>query len=75
MDKLAPLAPEGSGPESSVAAAEFLLEGMSAHKRLSRTEERGFTAQEKPARKAERPSQERAYEEYLERRSRSGGFN
>jgi len=75
MDKLTPLAPEGSGPESSVAAAEFLLEGMSAHKRLSRTEERGFTAQEKTARKAERPSQERAYEEYLERRSRSGGFN
>src|SRR5580700_2248600 len=33
-------------PEIAVAAAEFLLEGMYAHKRLSRSEERGFSAQE-----------------------------
>ena len=33
-----------------MSAAEFLLEGMYAHKRLSRTEERSFTAGEKKSR-------------------------
>jgi len=37
-------------PEIAVSAAEFLLEGMYAHKRLSRTEERSFTAGEKKVR-------------------------
>jgi magnesium chelatase subunit I len=62
-------------PESAVAAAEFLLEGMYAHKRLSRSEERGFTAQEKATRKQERPDQEREYDEFQEQRRTRRGFN
>ena len=51
FEKLTPLAINGkSKPEVSVAAAEFLLEGMYAHKRISRSEERSFTAAEKKQR-------------------------
>ena len=51
FDKLAPLQINSkSKPEIAVSAAEFLLEGMYAHKRLSRTEERSFTAAEKKQR-------------------------
>ena len=75
FEKLSPLEIKASSaPENAVAAAEFLLEGMYSHKRLSRSEERGFAAQEKPQRKPERPEQERKYDEYQERRSRRG-FN
>ena len=49
--KLAPLQVNGkSKPETAVSAAEFLLEGMYAHKRISRSEERSFTAAEKKQR-------------------------
>ena len=52
FDKLKPLALEKrAGNEVLVSAAEFLLEGMTAHKRISRTEERSFTAAEKQTRK------------------------
>jgi magnesium chelatase subunit I len=61
-------------PEIAVAAAEFLLEGMYAHKRLSRSEERGFTAQEKATRKQERV-EERDYDEFQEQRRTRRGFN
>ena len=61
-------------PEIAVAAAEFLLEGMYAHKRLSRSEERGFTAQEKATRKQERV-EEREYDEIQEQRRTRRGFN
>src|SRR5580692_332670 len=51
FEKLSPLQITGkSKPEIAVSAAEFLLEGMYAHKRLSRTEERSFTAAEKKQR-------------------------
>ncbi len=51
FEKLSPLKINGkSSPEVAVSAAEFLLEGMTAHKRLSRTEERSFTAAEKKQR-------------------------
>ncbi len=51
LEKLSPLRINGkSEPEVAVSAAEFLLEGMTAHKRLSRTEERSFTAAEKKQR-------------------------
>lgn len=47
-EKLAPLGIKPSTePEAYVAAAEFLLEGMCAHRRLSRNEERGFALQRK----------------------------
>src|SRR6202790_3640973 len=35
----------GSGPSGMAAAAEFILEGLWAHKRISRNEERGFHAE------------------------------
>ena len=51
FEKLSPLQINTkSKPEIAVSAAEFLLEGMYAHKRLSRTEERAFTAAEKKSR-------------------------
>jgi magnesium chelatase subunit I len=37
-----------------VSAAEFVLEGLYAHKRIGRTEERVFTAGEKQPKKPER---------------------
>jgi magnesium chelatase subunit I len=40
--------------ESLVSAAEFILEGLYAHKRIGRTEERVFIAGEKPPKKVER---------------------
>jgi len=55
MDKVSAL---GVSPkdnvESLVSAAEFVLEGLYAHKRIGRTEERVFTAGEKPPKKVER---------------------
>ena len=63
------------GPEVAVSGAEFLLEGMYAHKRLSRSEERGFSAQEKTSRKQERVEQDRDYDEFQEQRRSRRGFN
>jgi magnesium chelatase subunit I len=63
------------GPEIAVSGAEFLLEGMYAHKRLSRSEERGFSAQEKTSRKQERVEQDRDYDEFQEQRRSRRGFN
>jgi magnesium chelatase subunit I len=63
------------GPEVAVSGAEFLLEGMYAHKRLSRSEERGFSAQEKTTRKQERVEQDRDYDEFQEQRRSRRGFN
>jgi len=42
-------------PAIAVSAAEFVLEGLYAHRRISRSEERGFTAEEK---KREIPARE-----------------
>ena len=51
FEKLAPFhITAKSEPETAVSAAEFLLEGMTAHKRISRSEERAFTAAEKKQR-------------------------
>ena len=55
FEKLSPLEMKVSDdPPKAVAAAEFLLEGLVAHRKLSRSEERGFAAQEKASRKQER---------------------
>jgi magnesium chelatase subunit I len=76
VEKLSPLKVKSSSdPEHLVAAAEFLLEGMYAHHRLSRTEERGFAAQDKargPSRSEREP--EREIEDWSQRKSRRG-FN
>ncbi len=51
FEKLSPLQINSkSAPELTVSAAEFLLEGMYAHKRISRSEERSFSAAEKKSR-------------------------
>lgn len=51
LEKLKPLRlPKNAPAEVLVSASEFLLEGMTAHKRISRTEERSFTASERAAR-------------------------
>jgi len=41
-------------PESQVSAAEFVLEGLHAHKRIGRNEERVFRAGEKPPKATEK---------------------
>ena len=76
FDKLAPLGvkPKDS-PERLVAAAEFLLEGMCSHHRLSRSEERTFAAQKKTQSRQERVAMEPEYEEWQSRRTRRGSFN
>lgn len=56
MDKLTRVnvGPKDS-PEAQVSAAEFVLEGLHAHKRIGRNEERVFTAGEKQPRVTEKP--------------------
>jgi magnesium chelatase subunit I len=80
FEKLAPL---GVGPSDAapkvVAAAEFLLEGLVSHRKLSRNEERVFHAQESATRKQERPDMESEYGEgqpsHLQRQRRGGLMN
>jgi magnesium chelatase subunit I len=69
MEKLTKLnvGPKDSA-ESQVSAAEFVLEGLHAHKRIGRNEERVFTAGEKPVRQPEKPF-EREEPPYRPRRS------
>jgi magnesium chelatase subunit I len=56
MDKLTRvnIGPKDS-PEAQVSAAEFALEGLYAQKRIGRSEERVFSAGEKPPKVAEKP--------------------
>jgi magnesium chelatase subunit I len=81
LDKLSPLNVNGtSNAEVTVSAAEFLLEGMTAHKRISRAEERVFTAAEKKQR-TEQASQyaervrDREQDEFNPRNRTRRGFN
>ncbi|HZP05293.1 MAG TPA: magnesium chelatase [Terracidiphilus sp.] len=78
LEKLAPLGVKASDPAPRVvAAAEFLLEGMVAHRKLSRNQEHGFSAQEGRRRPEheentrERQEMENEYEDW--QRSRRGG--
>ena len=77
FEKLAPLAVKTSdSPQKVVAAAEFLLEGLVAHRKLSRSEQREFSAPEKAQRKQERVEPELDYEDWQQaRRTRRGGYN
>jgi len=77
FEKLSPLDVKASDAAPKVvAAAEFLLEGLVAHRKLSRSEERGFAAQEKPARKQERPDLEIEFDDWQRaRRGGRGGLN
>jgi magnesium chelatase subunit I len=48
MDKVRTLGLSANEPDAvRAAAAEFVLEGLYAHRRINRSEERGFTAEEK----------------------------
>jgi magnesium chelatase subunit I len=52
LDKLGALGLSGKEPsEILVSGAEFILEGLYAHKRIGRSEERNFTAGEKQPRR------------------------
>jgi magnesium chelatase subunit I len=69
MEKLVKLnvGPKDS-PELQVSAAEFVLEGLHAHKRIGRNEERVFAAGEKQPKQVEKPF-EREEPPYRQRRS------
>jgi magnesium chelatase subunit I len=79
LEKLTPLDINSkTKPEVTVSAAEFLLEGMTAHKRISRSEERSFSAAEKQKRNVDASQfadriREREYEDPKTRSRR--GFN
>jgi magnesium chelatase subunit I len=78
FDRLSPLGLKSSdSPERVVAGAEFLLEGLVAHRKLSRSEQREFTAAEKTSqRKQERLEPEIDYDEWQQtRRSRRREYN
>ena len=83
FEKLSPLQINTkSQPEVAVSAAEFLLEGMYAHKRISRSEERSFSAAEKKSRNdqaaqyAERMREREIEREDMTAKSRTRrGFN
>jgi len=77
FERLSPLDVRASDPAPAVvAAAEFLLEGLVAHRKLSRSEERGFAAQEKAGRKPERPDLEIEFDDWQRaRRTGRGGLN
>ncbi len=77
FEKLSPLGVKTSDTSGKVvAAAEFLLEGLVAHRKLSRSEQRGFAAPEKSNRKKERLEPEMDYNEWQQsQRSRKGGYN
>jgi len=84
FDKLSPLKVNSRTPvEQAVSAAEFMLEGMTAHKRISRSEARTFTAGEKRRRnedaaalgeRARERLQERDIDDIARNRTRRG-FN
>jgi len=84
FEKLAPLKlAKRAAPEVLVSAAEFLLEGMTAHKKISRSEARKFSAGEKRKRNEDAANmgersrerlQERDLDEIARNRTRRG-FN
>ncbi len=81
FEKLSPLSINGkSKPEVAVSAAEFLLEGMYAHKRISRSEERSFSAAEKKQRNTDAANyaekiRDREIDDYTAKNRTRRGFN
>jgi len=81
LEKLSAVGVKPSDPAPKVvAAAEFLLEGLVAHRKLSRSEDRGFAAPETHGRK-DRPERQQdldiEYEDWQRARrgGRRGGLN
>ncbi len=84
FEKLSPLGVKASDAAPKVvAAAEFLLEGLVAHRKLSRNEQHGFAAQEsvrlreREELSPERKELEMEYEDWqrARRKRRGGGLN
>jgi magnesium chelatase subunit I len=77
LAKLTPLGVAKSDPAPKmVSAAEFLLEGLVAHRKLSRSEERVFSAKPTAPHKPERADLEIEYDEWQRaRRTPRGGYN
>ncbi|HSZ64494.1 MAG TPA: hypothetical protein VK828_22035 [Terriglobales bacterium] len=72
MEKLGKLNVGPKEPaEIQVSAAEFVLEGLHAHKKIGRNEERVFSAGEKPVKVPEKPLFDRDESEF----GRKRGFN
>ncbi len=71
LDKLSGLQLTGKEPpEVLVSGAEFILEGLYAHKKIGRSEERTFTAGEKQPQRERRPVRDEEDEEREFRRQR-----
>src|SRR6202051_4758155 len=69
VDKLGPLGvSQKESPELQVSAAEFILEGLHAHKRIGRSEERVFKAGEKKPEAVREKSFEPDEKPYRQRR-------
>jgi magnesium chelatase subunit I len=77
FERLSPVEVKASDdPPKAVAAAEFLLEGLVAHRKLSRSEERGYVAPERAQKKQERDLEIEFDDWQRARRSgRGGGLN
>ena len=75
-DKLGPLGVKAKDrAEVQVSAAEFVLEGLHAHKRIGRNEERLFTKGEKPAPPRRSEAREVEHDPEQPWRRGRGGFN
>jgi magnesium chelatase subunit I len=69
IDKLGPLdVSQKDSPEQQVSAAEFILEGLHAHKRIGRNEERVFKAGEKKPEPVREKSFDKEEPPYRQRR-------
>jgi magnesium chelatase subunit I len=69
IDKLGPLnVSQKDSPEQQVSAAEFILEGLHAHKRIGRNEERVFKAGEKKPEPVREKNFEKEEPPYRQRR-------
>jgi magnesium chelatase subunit I len=69
IDKLGPLGvSQKESPEQQVSAAEFILEGLHAHKRIGRNEERVFKAGEKKPEPVREKSFDKEQPPYRQRR-------
>ncbi|MEO6816129.1 MAG: sigma 54-interacting transcriptional regulator [Edaphobacter sp.] len=82
FEKLSPLKVNAkTKAEVAVSAAEFLLEGMYAHKRISRAEERVFSAAEKKSRNdqaanyAEKMREREQEQDFVAKNRTRRGFN
>ncbi len=82
FEKLSPLQINAkTKPEVAVSAAEFLLEGMYAHQRISRAEERVFGAAEKKSRNdqaanyAEKMREREQEQDFVAKNRNRRGFN